>query len=401
MNNSSAGRPGVSGRHCSASPQGSTEPGNTFACARRTGGRWRATAAFAGLAGCLLAFAPVAMGGPDVPGQSPAGTVAPPAQAASPAKAAPPAAPAAPAVAVAAEVEAPRPLTQTHVGVYVNQLPTVSLKDNRFEVDFYIWFRWVGDAVKPHETFELSNGRILLKKLIETKIIKGQNYAILRVTAQVTKFWDVAEFPMDDHELELQIEDSVSEEQFQVYVPDTVNSTVAPEVQVPGWNIAAHRTFLAVKTYATNYGDLSLPKDAQSKYSRFVMAIALKRDGLGAFFKLFFGLWVAVCIAMLSFLLLPSDPGPRLGFAVGAIFASVGASYAITNSLPFTTVFTLAEQLNVLTVAAVFLALLGNVYSVRACKLSGDLARSLRFDRVWACVVLGFYGAGNALVLSL
>lgn len=46
------------------------------------------------------------------------------------------------------------------VGVYVNQIYAVSLKDNHFSADFYVWFRYEDDALKPLETMEVVGGKI-------------------------------------------------------------------------------------------------------------------------------------------------------------------------------------------------------------------------------------------------
>jgi len=63
-----------------------------------------------------------------------------------------------------------------YAGVYINQIFEVSLKDNRFSVDFYVWFRWLGDDINPLESFEVVNGRIDSKESIYTDKIKGFNY---------------------------------------------------------------------------------------------------------------------------------------------------------------------------------------------------------------------------------
>lgn len=300
----------------------------------------------------------------------------------------------------AARAQEPAPATtEVVVGIYANQVPTMSLKDNRFQVDFYIWFRWKGEELKPHETFELANGKIDSRQVITKEVIEGQNYAVLRCTATVVKFWDVARFPFDDHVLELYIEDNDSEETLLRYVADEANSTISPDLRVPGWRVVGAKVAVKSNTYHTNYGDTTLPKDAESTYSRFVFAVPIERDGHAAYFKLFFALFVAVLIALLSFFVMPNDPGPRLSFAIGAIFASVGASYVIANSLPATATFTIAERVNVVTVATVFLALAGSVFSVRMFKQSNNLARSMKFDRIWAIAVLVLFVLATQLAV--
>jgi hypothetical protein len=301
-------------------------------------------------------------------------------------------------VARAQDEEAPAKTTKVVVGIYANQVPLLVLKDNKFQVDFYIWFRWSGDDVKPQDTFELANGKIDSRLLIAKEVKAGENYAVLRCTATVVKFWDVKDFPFDDHVLELQIEDTNSEENLLTYVPDTENSTVSPDLRVPGWVVTPSKAAVVSTTYRTNYGDITLPKDSGSTYSRFVFSIPIIREGGAAYLKLFFAMYVAVLIALLSFFIMPNDAGPRLGFAIGAIFASVGASYVIGNAIPLTSTITVAERVNLLTVGAVFLALGASVFSVRRFKMTNKLEWSLKFDRITVAVLLVLYFVGNVLV---
>lgn len=298
-----------------------------------------------------------------------------------------------------AEEESAAKTTKVVVGIYANQVPMMVLKDNRFQIDFYIWFRWSGDDVKPYDSFELANGKIESKQLISKDVKAGENYAVLRCTATVIKFWDVLDYPFDNHILELQVEDNNSEENLLTYVADSENSTVSPELRVPGWKVTPSKTAVVSVTYRTNYGDVTLPKDKGSTYSRFVFSIPIVREGSAAYLKLFFAMYVAVLIALLSFFILANDPGPRLGFAIGAIFASVGASYVIANSIPLTTAVTIAERVNVLTVGMVFLTLGASVFSVRRFKLTNNLNWSLKFDRIAVVVLSILYIIGNILVV--
>src|SRR5208282_6486816 len=45
------------------------------------------------------------------------------------------------------------------VGVYVNQIYDLSVKENRFVADFWIWFRWKDDRLRPLETFKVVGSR--------------------------------------------------------------------------------------------------------------------------------------------------------------------------------------------------------------------------------------------------
>jgi KUP system potassium uptake protein len=132
------------------------------------------------------------------------------------------------------------------VGVYVNQMPMMSLKDNKFQWDFYIWFRWRGKLDKPpFETFELVNGKIDSKQLITNQLKDGEHYACVRIQATMTKFWDVRRFPFDNHAPEIVIEDGLHEVEELAYVADTINSQYNPDLKAPGWVVTGGEALYA------------------------------------------------------------------------------------------------------------------------------------------------------------
>ena len=52
--------------------------------------------------------------------------------------------------AVAQEAD-PKPATPAKVvvGVYIDRIRDVSLRENRFNVSFYVWFRWTDASLDP------------------------------------------------------------------------------------------------------------------------------------------------------------------------------------------------------------------------------------------------------------
>lgn len=113
---------------------------------------------------------------------------------------------------------------QVYIGLYMNQIYDISLRDNKFSADFYIWFRWKGDNINPLESFEVVNGRTESIDAVYEEVIEGYNYASCRVVAIITKFWDVTDFPLDDHVLTIEIEDTDNESFKLHYIADRENS---------------------------------------------------------------------------------------------------------------------------------------------------------------------------------
>ncbi len=252
-----------------------------------------------------------------------------------------------------------------HVGVYINRINDMSLRDNRFVSDFYIWFRWQDKDLKPYESFEIANGHMDSRETIYQDVVEGFQYAVVRVTATITKYWDIRHFPLDNHVLTLEIEDSQNEDFKFKYIADADNSTISPDVQVPGWDVGASQNQVMGHEYKTNYGDISLPSGNASSYSRYVFSVNLNRPGYGYFNKLFLSLFLATLISFLAFAIKPTDLDPRFGLGIGAIFAVAASQYVVASSLPDSNIMTMADALHILSITFIFLSLVESTISLK------------------------------------
>lgn len=283
------------------------------------------------------------------------------------------------------------------IGVYANRILGFSIKDNSFDIDYYMWLRWKGDRMKPHKTIELVNGTQSCQALSEEQK-NGFHYVSLRCVAKVTKFWDLTRFPLDSQRLELIFEDNNSGLDSLRYVPDSSNSAIGKSFTVSGWEVKDTYTEASVGEYETNFGDPTLPDKNNSQFSRFVFGVNLIRSFADIWyaFKLFFPVFIALLIALLQFFV-PVDTSLRFNLAVGSIFASVGASYAITNSLPPSKYMSLAELINLTTSVYVFLCLCGTVYSLYLSKKNENSCK--KFDTSFVTLAASFYVGSIALII--
>ena len=267
-----------------------------------------------------------------------------------------------PNLGLAQKAEAPAPV---HVGVYVNRVYDVSLRDNRFVTDFYIWFRWQDKELKPFESFEIANGHLDSRETIYQDVVEGFQYAVVRVTGTITKYWDIRHFPLDNHIITIEIEDSQNEEFKFRYIADVENSTISPDVQVPGWDIGSTQNQVLNHDYKTNYGDISLPSGNASTYSRYIFSVNLLRPGYGYFKKLFLSLFLATLISFLAFAIKPTDLDPRFGLGIGSIFAVAASQYVVASSLPDSNIMTMADALHILSITYIFLSLVESTISLK------------------------------------
>ncbi len=270
------------------------------------------------------------------------------------------------------------------VGTYVNQITGVNLRENQVNVDFYVWFRWDDDTINPLESFELMNGRIESRTPTPIRKLKDTNYGQARVQAVLNQPWDVSRFPLDSQTIQLEIEDSDWTADRIVYVADTENSMVDPDVGVSGYDLTDSKVNVVEHRYRTNYGDITLPKNHESVYSRYTHSVALERPDSIYYIKTFSTIFISSVVAFLAFMVKPVDLDPRFGLGIGALFAVVASYFVIAADLPHSSGFTLSDRVNLASMGMIFLSLMQSAVSLMLYER--DAAKSLLLDR-WSLVV--------------
>lgn len=94
------------------------------------------------------------------------------------------------------------------------------------------------------------------------------------------------------------------------------------------------------------------------------------------------------------------DLDARFGMGVGSIFAASANAFVISDSLPETTNITLAEQINLIAVGAIFLTVFISIWSLRL-RYAGRDEASVSLDN-WSLLIIGMgYVLLNAAVMLI
>jgi hypothetical protein len=278
------------------------------------------------------------------------------------------------------------PQREVYIGIYLNQIIGMSLKEEKVQVDFHVWFRWKGDDLKPLETFDLTNGDVDQKQDVFESMSGDYHYAVCRCLATIQKMWNVHDFPLDDHDITLEIEDSDQEEFKLRYIADVANCNLNPDARVAGWNLADGGALVVSHRTNTNYGDIALPTGSESIWSRFIYTCHMTRPGYGYFTKLFTGLFIAASIALVGLLIPASELDSRFALSVGAMFAAVASEYVVTAALPDSNTFTMADKLHILSFLFIFVTLVESTVSHKVAG-HGMLRAAFWIDRVMLMVL--------------
>ena len=245
---------------------------------------------------------------------------------------------------------------KVHVGIYVDRIVTISTKATSWTVDFYLWFNWQGNHFDPGSEFQVIDGEIKSKTKLESTVRGDSHYALYRVTAEITKFFNVVRYPLDSHLLTIRIEDRKHTWNELQYLADANGAAYSSRVVVPGYVLSKAKLISKPHAYKTNRGDPQLPPDHQAVYSQLTYGIAIRRPDWGLYVKTFQGLFASVAIAFLAFALGPLS-GERVSLGVGAFFASVASGYLNLGSLPDVGLVTMIDMVNGFGMVTIFFTL--------------------------------------------
>jgi hypothetical protein len=287
--------------------------------------------------------------------------------------------------------------TDVAVGAYILRLSNVSPQNGTFDVDMWLWFKWKGTDVHPDQTFEIVNGANVQKGEPSVVDDNGVNYSQVRVQATIFHDFDVRRFPLDNHIITIELEDANLNGAQLTYSVDE-GMALDPSVKVSGWKVALQPTQIEDHVYATDYGLQSAGPDA-ARYSRLTLAVSLDRTSYGPLFKSFWISALAVLLGLLAFLIKSDDLDARFGMGVGSIFAASANAFVITGALPPTTAVTLAEQINLIAVGVIFIAVFLSIFSLRL-RYRGREEASLRMDMVAMWTLGAIYILLNVLALT-
>jgi hypothetical protein len=250
--------------------------------------------------------------------------------------------------------------------------------------------RWRGE-IDP-SSIEFLNGNLDLKEHPYYLEADGAKYVSYHCRGTFHTTFDYRRYPLDDHQLVIEMEDGDYESGQLQYVVDRDNMNGLPAATLAGWTCDRPRFEVREHIYETNFGDPSQPFDKTSAYSRLYCSIHISRHSFSVYIKTFLALFISVAIAFLSFVLKPSETDPRFGVGVAAIFGAVSSEIVTTSNLPEMPYLTLADKIHLFSLFVIFLSLLQSCVSLRLFR-QGNSALATRTDRISLFAFPIFYAA--------
>lgn len=282
-------------------------------------------------------------------------------------------------------------------GAYVISVHDINFYEKEYTVRFWLWFLYSNPSFDFRSQLDIPNAKSIDPPEIIIDSLDGKAWVIMKMKCTMKNNWSVRDFPFDQQDLHLQIENTLFDKKSLIFLPDKKGSNFDKNEAIDGWHITNFSVSAGDNDYETGFGDAS---NNYQVFSALRLDLRIERKAWGLFMKIFIGMYIAFLIAIISFTPKPSELEPRFGLPVGGLFAAVGNKYIIDSLLPESSSFTLVDTLHALTYLAIFSTLLVSAIALRYND-EGKIRESIRTNSIGSKIVIITYVAANILFISL
>jgi hypothetical protein len=257
--------------------------------------------------------------------------------------------------------EIPAQAEQVETGIFAMNLYDIDAARNTYYLDFYLWFKWQGD-IDPTGSLELANGvedwGVSSVPVYEEpeELPDGSFYQAWRVEGRFVQPLILERYPLDRHNLNTLVENSVYTTDQLVYVADAKESGFSDTLAVPDWEIQGFEVASLVRQYTTNFGDPRIGDEAQ--HSVFQYSLKIARPVSFFLWKLLLPLIIVVATSWGSLLLNPQHIDSRIGLPVTGLLTAVFLQESYSSNLPDVGYLVLLDRIYAVAYILIFISIL-------------------------------------------
>jgi hypothetical protein len=249
------------------------------------------------------------------------------------------------------------------MGAYVISLYDLDMSQGSFGADLWFWSTCDNKNLHPLDVMDFVNAKQLNRSLSATSERNGSYWSYVKISGIFRQTWDTRNYPFDRHDLQITAENTDTPASLFSYTIDRKGSKPSKDLSLEGWKLNDFKIEERSYFYDTNFGDPALQKDEKSEYSRLIISLPISRKRVLSFFKLSTGVYVAVALSMLTFLLGPYNGRRRINVLVGTLFAVVVNQRVVESEIGRSDFFTLVDKIHVVAMIAIFSMALASIYS--------------------------------------
>jgi ABC-type branched-subunit amino acid transport system substrate-binding protein len=235
-----------------------------------------------------------------------------------------------------------------YTGVDINRVSRVDVREGRFNVDFYLWMRCLGDAdaaTAIEFPDAVSPGLFNQAKPIETGTQDNLTYRLYRVSGDFRADFDLHDYPFDRQTLLLRLVNAKVPRQQVAYVTDVFGlrldhaGETADDVSafrdLQLWQVLGVTRFVGYFAYRSTLGKaIFFDSETRTEYAEFDTAVQLRRNVLVFMGKTLMPLFLLVAVVFATLFFPHSLSKERTTIPVTGILTSAVLMIAINSQLP-------------------------------------------------------------------
>lgn len=299
------------------------------------------------------------------------------------------------------------------MGVYLQDMRDYKFADRSLFASIRLWSVCPSEADSPLKDLTVLNSNGVTISDVNTQKLPNESgyfpnspmvfWSERTVEGTFFHHWSAKNFPFDRHTIIFEFESVRADVSNFVITPDFAHSGYSPGINDGDW-IASDFSLNEVEhSYATNFGKPDRHLDGKGTYSRIRVQITLHRARVTSFLKLCTGVYAAVIIAGMAFLMDVREPdivSGRTGLLVGCLFAAIVNMQQAESTLGMSEDITLTDMIHIISILYILAASVLALVAYLRCE-AGREDEAQRFDRrLYMPIYLASFLVVNSVVIA-
>lgn len=235
-----------------------------------------------------------------------------------------------------------------YIGLGINEISNLNTASQTFTADFFLWFRYTGDATASEILFtNAMDPSLSVGDPMQLTESEAETYVMYRVHGEFSQPLDFHDYPWDTHNLRIGFENLTLNNDDIIYVADPSILDQSQEERllsgadqsrpfntIPNWE--ATRVWYSQETQLSRsvLQDEDTLAPGYVEFSEFQVDMTFGRDVTSFLVKNLLPLTLLALITYISLFFSPEQAGSRTGFAITSILTSFVLLGAISATLP-------------------------------------------------------------------
>lgn len=299
------------------------------------------------------------------------------------------------------------------MGVYLQDMRDYKFADRSLFASVRLWSVCPSAQGSPLEDINVLNSNGATISEIKTQKVANESgyfpnssmvyWSERTVEGTFFHHWSAKNFPFDRHTIVFEFESVGSDVSSFVLTPDFRHSGFNPSINDGDWIASDFNLSEIEHSYSTNFGKPDKHLDGKGTYSRIRVEITLHRARVTSFLKLCAGVYAAVIIAGIAFLMDVREPdivSGRTGLLVGCLFAAIVNMQQAESTLGLSEDITLTDMIHIISIAYILASSLLAMVAYLRCE-AGKEDFAQRMDRrIYLPIYMSSFVVVNAVVIA-